>query len=114
MSKPYTGAVVFVEGVHYPVEGDGADLSRPLRWEDGSYRDAKDGEPLHNDVHHQQDAGLDPSTRVLAAPGLAAYPVGVSVVGDDEIYHLEDDTAREHPLRWDADTQTFRAAGEEA
>lgn len=60
MGKAYKGDVVFVEGVHYPVGGDGhADLSRPLRWEDGSYRDAEDGEPLHNDVNHQREVELE-------------------------------------------------------
>ncbi len=48
----YKGSVVFVEGVHYPVKDDAADLSRPLRWENGRYRDALDGEPLHNDANH--------------------------------------------------------------
>lgn len=58
MSKTYKGDVVFVDGVHYPVKGEGADLSRPLRWEDGAYRDAEEGEPLHNDTHHAADLEL--------------------------------------------------------
>lgn len=57
----YSGPVVFREGVHYPVAADGtADLSRPLRWVAGSsYRDAADGETLHNDAHHQQFASIE-------------------------------------------------------
>jgi hypothetical protein len=52
LSDRYHGPVVFVAGVHYPVGDDGhADLSRPLRVadEDGGWRDAQMGEPLHND-----------------------------------------------------------------
>lgn len=51
--KTYDGPVVFRDGVHYAVDGDGhADLDRPLRWVEGAtYRAAEDGEPLHNDVH---------------------------------------------------------------
>lgn len=51
--KTYDGPVAFVDGVHYPVGDDGhADTSRPLRWVEGTtYRDADDGEPLHNEVH---------------------------------------------------------------
>ncbi len=67
----YDGTVVFVDGVHYPatvieeVEGEDprvhADLTRPLRWVEGStYRDAEEGEPLHNDAHHEADAELEP------------------------------------------------------
>ena len=52
--------VVFRDGVHYAVGEDGhADLSRPLRWENGAYRDAVDGEPLHNDVNHGSDLDLE-------------------------------------------------------
>lgn len=58
----YTGPVGFVDGVHYPVEGDHVDLSRPLRWEDGEYRDAEDGEALHNDQHGSGDQTLEPGT----------------------------------------------------
>jgi hypothetical protein len=61
--KRFEGPVVFVSGVHYPVDedGEGADLSRPLRVaEDGSWRDAEEGEPLHNDMHHAQHLELDP------------------------------------------------------
>lgn len=58
----YTGKVVFIEGVHYPVKDDHADLKRPLRWADGSYRDAENDEPLHNDTHHERDAGLAPGS----------------------------------------------------
>lgn len=57
----YDGAVVFVAGVHYPVdEDDNIDYERPLRWDDGSYRDADEGEPLHNDVHHANELVLEP------------------------------------------------------
>lgn len=58
----YDGPVVFVDGVHYPVKGDGADMKRPLRWnpETGGYRDAETDEPLHNDTHHAQDLTLEP------------------------------------------------------
>lgn len=53
--------VVFVDGVHYPVDKDGAaDLKRPLRWENGEYRAARKGEPLHNDTHHASDLELEP------------------------------------------------------
>ena len=55
----YKGPVVFVEGVHYPATDDGADLSRPLRWEDGGYRDAEPGEALHNDANHLSDVELE-------------------------------------------------------
>lgn len=55
--------VVFVEGVHYPVGKDGhADLSKPLRWEDGSYRPAVDGEPTHNEVFGSGDMELKPGS----------------------------------------------------
>jgi len=62
MSKRlYTGDVVFVEGVHYPVDKDGEpDLSRPLRWTEDGYRAAADDEPLHNDVNHVRELELDP------------------------------------------------------
>lgn len=58
----HKGAVVFREGVHYAVDAEGhADLSRPLRWDPdaGGYRDAEDGEPLHNDTHHAVDLELE-------------------------------------------------------
>jgi len=58
----YDGPVVFLDGVHYPCadeEVGGADLSRPLRWVTGkTYRLAKEGEPKHNDIHHQQFADV--------------------------------------------------------
>jgi hypothetical protein len=61
--KIYDGPVVFVDGVHYPAGDDGADLSRPLRWSEGaSYRDAEDGEPLHNDIHHESALDLEPGS----------------------------------------------------
>lgn len=47
----YEGPVVFVEGVHYAVGEDGhADKDKPLRWDDGGYRDAEPGEGFHNDL----------------------------------------------------------------
>jgi hypothetical protein len=57
----HKGPVVFIEGVHYPVKGDHADLKRPLRWdpETKAFRDAEKDEPLHNDVHHAQDLELE-------------------------------------------------------
>lgn len=57
----YKGPVVFVDGVHYPAKDEGADLTRPLRWieGDGGYRDAEDGDPLHNDTHHIGDLELE-------------------------------------------------------
>jgi len=70
----YDGPVVFVNGVHYPatvveeVEGEAdrlhADLSKPLRWdaETGGYRDAEEGEPLHNDAFHQAAVELEPGS----------------------------------------------------
>jgi hypothetical protein len=69
MADTYDGPVVFVEGVHYPatqvesVEGEDdrvhADITRPLRWDNGSYRDATGDEPLHNDANHQADLELE-------------------------------------------------------
>lgn len=51
--------VVFREGVHYAVDDEGhADLSKPMRWEDGGYRDAVEGELLHNEVNHGRDIEL--------------------------------------------------------
>lgn len=56
----YKGAVVFVAGVHYPVNKDGdADTSRPLRADGTGYRDAEKGETLHNDTHHSADLDLE-------------------------------------------------------
>ncbi len=57
----YKGEVGFVDGVHYPVKDDHVDLSRPLRRDEDSdaYRDAEDGETLHNDAHHAADLDLD-------------------------------------------------------
>jgi hypothetical protein len=59
--KSYDGPVGFgCDGIHYPLDGDGQlDTSRPLRWEDGAYRDATDGEQLHNAVHHQNAVDLE-------------------------------------------------------
>lgn len=55
----YKGPVVFVNGVHYPATDDGHDATRPLRWDDGGYRDAEPDEPLHNDAHHASDLELE-------------------------------------------------------
>ena len=56
----YTGPVVFVDGVHYPVVGDAPDLTRPLRFVEGTtYRTAEPGDPLHNDTYHEGYAGLE-------------------------------------------------------
>jgi hypothetical protein len=55
----YKGPVVFVDGVHYPATDDGADLSRPLRFEDGGYRDAEPGEALHNEMHPATEVPLE-------------------------------------------------------
>ena len=55
----YEGPVAFVSGVHYPAVDDGFDLKRPLRWEDGGYRDAVKDEPLHNDVHFVNELELE-------------------------------------------------------
>lgn len=59
--KLYNGAVAFVDGVHYPVKKGEANLERPLRWDpdSGSYRDAESDEPLHNDVHRQNELALE-------------------------------------------------------
>lgn len=53
---------VFVEGVHYALDKDGhADKRKPLRVnEDGSFRPAKKGEPLHNDTHFTAHVELIP------------------------------------------------------
>lgn len=57
----YKGAVVFREGVHYAVDKNGdPDLKRPLRvTDDGGFRDAEPGEPLHNDANHTSDLMLE-------------------------------------------------------
>jgi hypothetical protein len=58
-SKLYKGDVVFVDGVHYPVGDDGhADTTRPLRWTADGYRDAEEGEPLHNETFHATELEL--------------------------------------------------------
>jgi hypothetical protein len=58
----YEGSVVFSEGVHYAADEDGHPiLERPLRVNPaGSYRAAKENEPLHNEIHHLQELELDP------------------------------------------------------
>jgi hypothetical protein len=59
----YDGVVVFVEGVHYGVTANGdPDLNKPLRWAEDGYRDAEDGEPLHNDTHGGGDTTLEPGS----------------------------------------------------
>ena len=59
--KRFEGPVVFVEGVHYPVGKDGhADLKQGLRLaDDGGWRFADDDEPLHNEVHHENNVELE-------------------------------------------------------
>lgn len=114
MSK-YKGDVVFVDGVHYPSKDGAADLSRPLRWEDGGYRDAEKDEPLHNDVHHQRDAEVG-SVLAVAVGGKDVYAPGVNVVTEETddglVYYLVDETdqpQRDYPLTWDSEAQLFRA-----
>lgn len=60
----YNKAVVFSEGVHYPVAKDGhPDTTRPLRWVEGTtYRDAKTDESQHNEIHHVSDAAIVPGS----------------------------------------------------
>lgn len=59
MARKYSGPVVFVDGVHYPAKDGEHDATRPLRLADGGgWRDAEEGEPLHNDVNHQNDLEL--------------------------------------------------------
>ncbi len=60
MSDSYDGPVVFRDGVHYAVDKEGnANLKKPLRFEDGGYRAAVEGDPLHNDAHHENDMTLE-------------------------------------------------------
>lgn len=113
----YDGPVVFREGVHYPADPeheDGADLSRPLRWEDGGYRDAAEGEASHNETYQANDVIVHPEHITAPVPGEATYPVGVHVVSYDAVtYYLVDDqnvVHTDHPLVWDSDAQLFRAA----
>lgn len=59
--RRYDGAVVFVQGVHYPIgKDDEPNLDRPLRWDGDHYRDADEDEALHNDANHLNDLELDP------------------------------------------------------
>jgi hypothetical protein len=60
----YDGPVVFVQGVHYPANEEGhADLTRPLRHVALSeYRDAEEGDVLHNDAYHEADVEVEPGT----------------------------------------------------
>lgn len=115
MTATYNGPIGFgSDGVHYPLDDEGhLDTSRPLRSEpDGTYRDAEEGEPLHNDVHHVRTAIVDPSTINIHDPGRDVYPVGVHVITDDAVsYYLADEQGNrtsDTPLRWDAETQTFQ------
>jgi hypothetical protein len=57
----YKGPVAFVDGVHYPAKDGHYDESRPLRIDPDSndYRDAEDGEALHNDTNHAADLELE-------------------------------------------------------
>lgn len=114
MSDVYDGVVVFRDGVHYAVDDDGhADLDRPLRFEDGAYRDAGPDEPLHNDTHGQRDVSIDPSELTIHEGGNASYPVGAHVVtSDGETYYLADEHGNpidERPLRWNPESQRFEA-----
>jgi hypothetical protein len=118
MADNYDGPVGFgADGIHYPLDADGhLDTSRPLRWvEGGTYRDATDGEPLHNDTHHQRFAAVDASTLVLDDGGSDSYPLGSHLVSDDAVtYYLADEHGNHvdgRPLTFDSDTQTFRAEG---
>lgn len=56
----YTGDVVFREGVHYPIKDDKIDLARPLRRNasNDGWRDAEDGEALHNETHSSNERDL--------------------------------------------------------
>jgi hypothetical protein len=61
----HKGNVVFVEGVHYAVDKDGhANKDKPLRWDDadGGYRDAKEGEGLHNDLVESNPVVVEPGS----------------------------------------------------
>jgi hypothetical protein len=114
--ETYDGLVGFGDdGVHYPLDDDGElDTSRPLRWVEGStYRDATGDEPLHNDVHHKQFAGVDMTSLVLHDAGQDEYPIGAHVVSEDaETYYLADEHGNHvdgRPLAYDRDTQTFKA-----
>lgn len=122
MSDTYEGPVVFVDGVHYPAtvveeHEDGprthADLDRPLRWDadTNGYRDAVDGEPLHNDVYEQRTVGVSPHRLEEHPPGQEFYPVGAHVVtADGETYFLAAASGRvtdSRPLAWDAVTESF-------
>lgn len=119
MPSTYAGPVGFgSDGVHYPLDDEGhLDTSRPLRWvEGGTYRDADEGEPSHADAHQANDVVVHPGQTVAAAPGEESYPVGTHVVSYEEgVYYLLDDETgvvhTDHPLVWDGETQSFRAAG---
>ncbi len=114
----YDGPVGFgSDGVHYPAGDDGhLDTSRPLRWVEGAtYRDAEEGEPLHNEVHQGNDVVIHPEHLAAPVPGQESYPAGVHVVSyDPGVYYLldaNDVVDTEHPLHWDGETGTFVAAG---
>lgn len=63
MAKAKRIVPVFVDGVHYAAGPDGhADKTRPLRWENGAYRPAQPGEPLHNDVNHLAELTIEPGS----------------------------------------------------
>lgn len=113
----YDGAVGFgSDGIHYPDEDGNLDTTRPLRWVEGTtYRDADDGDELHNDTHHARIASVDPSSLTIHDPGRDSYPVGAHVVSEDAVtYYLADEHGNPidgRPLRWDIDTQTFETEG---
>lgn len=104
------------DGVHYPADDEGnLDLSRPLRWSEGAtYRDAEDGEPLHAEVHQANDVVVYPHPTIIAQPGEDSYPIGIHVVSYEAgVYYILDPDGTlhdDHPLSWDSETQTFKAA----
>jgi hypothetical protein len=113
----YEGDVGFgSDGVHYPLDEDGhLDTSRPLRFEDGAYRDATEGEPTHNETYQANDRVVHPEHVAAPVPGQEFYPAGVHVVSyEPGVYYLldaNDVVDADHPLAWDPETERFVAAG---
>lgn len=113
----YDGPVGFgSDGVHYPVDDDGhLDTTRPLRVDEtGGYRDAEDGEATHNETHQANDRIVHPEHIASPAPGDESYPADVHVVSyEPGVYYLLDEhdvVHMDHPLTWDPETETFKAA----